>query len=189
MMKNQSEIQPSKRALPKWLPLVWVLGMMMYLSASCVTDDGEDGLADGADLMVGDPIPHFSVTLNDGRSVDAEDLLGQVSLIVFFHTGCKDCRAELPVVQQFHDSFPQCPLVCISRAETEESIAAYWAENSLTLPYSAQADKTVFGLFATQTIPRIYVVDAEGIIRAIFTDNPLATFGQLEDAVRMAGSK
>lgn len=186
-MKIQSEIQPSNRPLPKCFTFLWVLVMIMCLSTSCVTDDEEDAPSAGADLVVGNPIPDFTVTMNDGSRVEDEDLLGHVSLIVFFHTGCKDCQKELPVIQRFYDSYPQCRVVCISRAETEKSIAGYWKENGLTMPYSAQPDKTVFGLFATQSIPRVYVVDAGGIIRAIFTDNPLATFEQLEDAVRMAG--
>ena len=188
-MKNLSEKQPLNRPMPKWFTFLWMLGLLVCLSTSCVTDGEEDEPSVGTDLVVGDPIPDFSVTMSDGRRIDDEALLGQVSLIVFFHTGCKDCQKELPVVQRFYDSYPQYPVVCVSRAETENSIAGYWKENGLTLPYSAQSDKTVFRLFATQSIPRVYVVDAEGIIRAIFTDNPLATFEQLEDAARMAESK
>ena len=51
------------------------------------------------------------------------------------------------------------------------------------MPYSAQQDRKIYQLFASHTIPRIYVVDEEGIIRAVFTDNPLASYEDLVQAV------
>ena len=48
-----------------------------------------------------------------------------------------------------------------------------------TLPFSAQNDDAVFSLFASHTIPRILITDKEGIIRAVYTDDPLATYQEL----------
>ena len=144
---------------------------------------GEEEILVGKELAVGDRVPDFSVRMSDGGVVTDGDLQGGVSLIVFFHTGCKDCRKELPVVQRFHEDYPHYPLVCISRAEAESSVSAYWKENGLTLPYSAQTDASVFNLFATHTVPRIYVIDAEGFIRRVFTDNPLAEYDDLVEVV------
>ncbi|WP_305300806.1 hypothetical protein [Muribaculum intestinale] len=47
--------------------------------------------------------------------------------------------------------------ICISRGETQPSVAAYWQEAGLTLPYSAQPDDAVYRLFANRIIPRVYV--------------------------------
>ena len=159
--------------------IILLLSVCLGLGACCA---GEEETLVGKELTVGDKVPDFSVKMRDGRVVTDKDLLGNVSLIVFFHTGCKDCRKELPVLQRFHDDYPSCPLVCISRAETESSIVAYWEEAGLTLPYSPQTDTAVFNLFATHTVPRIYVVDARGIIHRIFTDNPLAEYEDLVEA-------
>lgn len=160
-----------------------VLCLLLLLS-SCITEDEPTA---GNELVVGDKIPSFSVVMDNGEMVGSEDLFGKVSLIVFFNTSCKDCQQELPVVQQFYESFPQYPLLCISREETEASVARYWKQTSLTIPYSAQADRTVYQLFARQIIPRIYVVDKAGIIRYIFTDSPLATYTDLVGVVEVLG--
>ena len=40
-------------------------------------------------------------------------------------------------------------------------------------------DDAVFSLFASHTIPRILITDKEGIIRAVYTDDPLATYQEL----------
>ena len=161
-----------------------ILLLVSFLLVSCITEEEETPT--GSELVVGDKIPSFSVTMNTGETISDKDLSGQLSLIVFFNTGCKDCQKELPVIQRFYDTYPEYPLICISRAETESSIAKYWKENKLTLPYSAQRDKTIYEKFASQTIPRIYIVSPEGIILHIFTDNPLADFDTLAKAVQEA---
>ena len=64
----------------------------------------------------------------------------------------------------------------------------YWSQKlkcaQLSLPYSAQDDRTLYNQFARQGIPRIFIVDTTGIIRYIYTDNPLATLEDLERAVQ-----
>lgn len=156
------------------------MASLLLLLGSCIA---EDEPVAGNELAVGDRIPDFSVAMNNGERISDDDLLGKVSLIVFFNTGCKDCQQELPVVQQFYDSFPQYPLLCISREETESSVERYWNQASLTMPYSAQTDRTVYQLFARTVIPRIYIIDQTGVIRFIFTDNPLAAYTDLVGAV------
>ena len=162
-----------------------ILLLFSFLLFSCITEEEE--IQTGINLVVGDKVPSFSVVMNTGETISDKDLSGQLSLIVFFNTGCKDCQKELPVIQRFYDTYPEYPLICISRAETEPSIAEYWKENKFTLPYSAQKDKAIYEKFASQGIPRIYIVSHEGIILHIFTDNPLADFDTLVKAVQGTG--
>ena len=152
--------------------LKWMMCFLCISLSACITEDEE--MENGNNLEVGDRIPSFSVMMNDGSRVEDKDLLGKVSLIVFFNTACKDCQQE---------AYPQHPLVCISRKEDAASVSGYWQKQGLTMPYSAQQDRKIYQLFASHTIPRIYVVDEEGIIRAIFTDNPLASYEDLVQAV------
>lgn len=158
-----------------------ILWLLCFSLSACILDDDETG--EGNNLVVGNRIPDFSVVMNDGSRVQDEDLLGKISLIVFFHTECKDCQQELPVLQRFYEDYPQYPLICISRGQSDEAVAQYWKHESFTLPYSAQDNRDVYHLFASQIIPRIYVVDREGIIRIIFTDSPLATYDDLVNEV------
>ena len=152
---------------------------------SCISD-GDDSDTGSIELVAGDKLPAFSVTMNDGRVVTHESLRGKVSFIVFFNTGCKDCRRELPVIQQIYEHHPHMPLIAISRAEDAASVAGYWQEQHFTFPYAAQEDRTVYHLFAKSGIPRIYVVDAELTIRSVFTDNPLAGYDELEAAINLS---
>lgn len=145
-------------------------------------------VADSADeprslVGVGDRLPLFSVVADDGSVIDNGSLAGGWSVIVFFNTECGDCRRELPVVEEFHRLRPDVRVICISRSESEGQIAGYWAANSLTLPYSAQEDDTVYRLFATGGIPRIYVSDPSLTIKAMWSDSPAPTLEDLLDSL------
>lgn len=134
----------------------------------------------GADLAIGDPIPDFSVTMNDGTVVTGEELRQGVSCIMFFTTACPDCRQTLPHVQSFYDDFSGkgVTFALISREEGLESIQTYWTEQNFTMPYSAQTDRRIYELFAQTRVPRIYICK-NGLIRAVFTDNPNPTYEDL----------
>jgi hypothetical protein len=51
------------------------------------------------------------------------------------------------------------------------------------LPYSAQENRTVYYQFAKSGIPRVYVIDKELVIRSVFTDNSLASYEDLAEAI------
>ena len=70
--------------------LKWMVFFLCISLSACITEDEE--MESGNNLKVGDRIPSFSVVMNDGSWVEDEDLLGEVSLIVFFNTACKDCQ-------------------------------------------------------------------------------------------------
>lgn len=159
---------------------------------SCITDGDDDDRGDFA-LIPGDALPQFSVRMSDGETtLNTQSLSGKVGVIVFFHTDCPDCRKELPVVQRVYDAYkdnPEVLLFGISRSQSASSVLDYWKEHSFTLPYSAQEDDAVFSLFASRTIPRIFITDKEGIIRASHTDDPLATYEELVGEIDNALSK
>ena len=51
-----------------------------------------------------------------------------------------------------------------------ESVAAYWKEQGLSIPYSAQTDRRIYNLFASSIIPRTYFCSADGIITQILVE-------------------
>lgn len=155
--------------LRKALTTLCLAAMSVMCMAACVSEDSET-VADGDIVVSGQLLPEFSVLTADGREVSPASLTGRPAVIVFFNTGCGDCRKELPAVQRLFDEYgSKAGFVCISRAEGASSVADYWQEAGLTLPYSAQADRGVYSLFAQAGIPRVYVADAAGVVRAVFT--------------------
>ena len=138
----------------------------------------------GASLVVGDDIPDFSVTMNDGAQITGEYLREGVCCIVFFTTACSDCRKTLPHIQRVYDEY--LPLgvrfALISREEKGEDIEKFWADQGLTMPYSAQEDNVVYKMFAKTRVPRVYIC-RDGVIKFIFTDSPNPTYEDMKAAI------
>lgn len=149
-----------------------ILYLLLVVSlVSCIAGDDESVSGSGNVVEVGNALPTFSVRMNDGTSLTNETLKGKVAVLTFFHTACGDCQRELPMIQQAYNEFAQqVSFACISRAEDETSVAAYWKQHGLGIPFSGQTDSAVYSLFAKHTIPRIYVIDSKGIIRYQFVE-------------------
>lgn len=159
--------------------LMLLLWGMLCLS-SCIRDDspsGEEG------IRPGDRLPECTFVLSDNTRVSTSDLQGKVSVLVFFHTSCPDCQQELPVIQRIYDCYRDNPLVkiyCISREEPADEVAVYWSDNGLTIPYSPQVGREIYSLFSGQGIPRVYIADRQLVVYTVYSDNPIASFGQLQ---------
>ncbi len=162
--------------------LIW--GMLMFFllcTAGCSKDDDEPK---EANIQVGDLIPNFSVDLKSGERVTNQSLKGKISIIYFFSITCQDCKNQFPIIERIYKEYKENPyftLVGISRAEGASVVDIFFEDNNYTLPYSAQETRDVYSLFAPNIVPRIYISDADGIVKRIFTDNPLASEDELKE--------
>ncbi len=156
----------------KHLSLLTACFLLMTLAAGCssVNDDKDEK---GADVKVGDRVPLFTVetvTENGTKSVFSTERLTGETVIVLFHTSCGDCQRELPRLNAYylqHCKDNGFQMVAISREENAESVAAFWKEKKLSIPYSAQTDRRIYNLFASTYIPRVYFCRADGIVTKI----------------------
>ena len=153
--------------------------LLIFLSLSCIKERQT-----GSDLAIGDRIPDFSVTMDDGTTVTGAQLREGVSCIVFFTTICPDCQQTLPHVQRIYDEYqPQgVKFALISREESKESIEKYWIEQGYTMSFSGQSDRRVYELFATTRVPRVYICRG-GVICSVFTDSPTPCYEELASAL------
>ena len=54
---------------------------VLAVLSSCISDDSDKD-SQGVNLVVGDSLPTFQVTMNDGSTIRTSDLLGGVSVVV-----------------------------------------------------------------------------------------------------------
>jgi hypothetical protein len=168
--------------------LLWFLAaLLMTACGGCsAVDDKVDGdeVMDADSLVVGDQLPEFEVTMNDGSVVRTADLKGQPSVVVLFSVDCSDCRHELPEVQKLWDMSRQgeltgngkpLPIVLIARKNLAEDIEPFWKFAEFTMPYSPQPDRKVYSRYAPSRIPRIYISDASTTIRVAYADTGMPT--------------
>ena len=144
----------------------FLVAMLSLLFAACVGEDEPENGEEGTRVRVGDTVPAFTVSLDDGTVFTSPNsLLGHETVLAFFTTTCPECQAALPLWQKEYEAGRR--IVCISRAESAADVAAYWEANALTMPYAAVADRSVYNLFARSGVPRSYTVSPTGIITAL----------------------
>ena len=139
----------------------------------------------GTDLKVGDHLPDFEVVMNDGTTVTDDMLKESVSVVMFFHTSCPDCQQVLPEMQKIYDDYASdgVQIALISREESILSISSFWEEKGFKMPYSAQTTRKIYEMFAYERIPRVYICEKGGIIRYIFTDDPVPSYDEIKYSV------
>ena len=159
--------------------LIVIFSLIGILTA-CINDDNT-----GADVKVGDSLPSFEVVMNDGSVMTDAELRGNVSLLMFFHPSCPDCQQALPIVQTIYDEYTTKGVVffLISRECGNDEVSVFWEKNGLKMPYSAQTDRSIYELFASSLIPRIYISDENGTVRYIFTDDPVPSYEVLKSSL------
>ena len=158
----------------------WIcFGIGILLAMACIRQEPESVY-----VHPGDRLPSFRLVMEDGSTLQTEDLLGAPSLLIFFNTTCRDCQKTLPLVQKAYMQFgSKVKFVAISREQPAGEVRSWWNQNGITLPFSAQEDRMVYNLFASSRIPRIYISDQEGVVREMFDDNPCPTYEVLEQAL------
>ncbi len=121
---------------------------------------------------VGDPAPSFTITDTHGAEFVLDDLRGKVVLVNFFATWCGPCLKELPHVQKLWDDNRDngdFALIVIGREETNESVIAFQSKHGYSFPMASDPERSVYSLYATEFIPRTYLVSPDGRIRFAFT--------------------
>jgi len=117
---------------------------------------------------LGQEAPTFALTMVDGAEFDLAAYRGKVVLVNFWATWCPPCVEEMPhlrdeVLARFAgDDFA---MICISREESNEKIAAFAKNRKVTeLPMGADVDRSIYSQYAEHTIPRNVVVGRNGEI-------------------------
>lgn len=120
----------------------------------------------------GDKAPLFSATLLDGTVVSLADYQGEyVMLILFSHT-CPDCRMLLDELQGLINSeVPMPSILAVGRDATEEELREYSAAAGYTVAMVADADRMIFNLYATTYVPRVYLIDPQGVIEKMYIES------------------
>ncbi|NDV83316.1 TlpA disulfide reductase family protein [Bacteroides sp. 51] len=162
------------------------LFMVLLSFSSCLSDDSDGDVENYVE--VGDVIPSFIITEADGEQFDSSTLRGKKTALLFFHTGCSDCARELPIVEKAWNELKNesdVVFVAIARGQTADETDAYWKEHQLTLPKYHDREREVFELFANSYVPRLYLIDREGVVRWMGIEAFNLTSSELAGKIRM----
>jgi len=116
----------------------------------------------------GDIAPIFTCKTIDGKIIDIGKLKGKIIMINFFATWCPPCNLELPVLQKniwekYKDN-PGFVLIILGREHSEKEVSDFVKNKNFNMPFAPDPGRAIFKLYASQSIPRNYIIGKDGKI-------------------------
>jgi len=121
----------------------------------------------GSLTKIGDTAPVFSIESGGGQVFRLDELRGKVVLLNFFATWCGPCIKELPHLQDLWDHYhdrEDFALLVVGREETDETISSFKDKQGFTFPIAADPMRSVYSRYASESIPRTYLISRDGTI-------------------------
>ena len=128
-------------------------------------DDQQAKIEQSTLIKAGMLATDFKVEMFDGETIRLSELRGKVVLVNFWATWCPPCREELTYVQaDLIDRFKGKDFVFIpiSRGEEYGTVAAFRKRMGYTFPMGLDPDQSIFRKFASNYIPRNFLIDRDG---------------------------
>ena len=64
-------------------------------------------------------------------------------------------------------------LIIVNRGESMDTVDEYFSSNGVTMPYYLDQLKETYNKFAEKYVPRVYIVDENGIVEWMTTEEKL----------------
>ena len=133
-------------------------------SVATLVEDEPDDLAETTLINAGDEAPDFTVEMLDGSKVALSALQDKPTLLIFWATWCPPCRLELSklqehIIDRYGDKINVLP---ISRGEERAKVEEYISKMGYTFAVGLDGDQSIYRKYATNYIPRCFVIDAKG---------------------------
>jgi peroxiredoxin len=117
---------------------------------------------------IGDKAPVFTCKTIDGKVIDLSKLQGKIVMLNFFATWCGPCNLELPILQKnIWDKYKNnenFQLIILGRQHNETEVRNFVNSKKFTMPFAPDPNREVYGLYATQFIPRNVIIGKDGKI-------------------------
>ena len=163
--------------------------MVIAVPMSASAQSQEEQIEATTLIKQGDKAPDFTVEMVDGQKIALSSLKGKVVLINFWATWCPPCREEFKrmqkdVVDRFKGKDFQ--LLAISRGEKKATVDQFRDKQGDTFPMGLDPKQEIYNKYASNYIPRNFVVGKDGKVIYVSVGYEPAEFENMLKAIEAA---
>ena len=142
----------------------------LLLIAALLASAGCSDSANKAKPKSSKPVPDWVLPKVDGGTLSYSDLKGKVILIDFWATWCPPCRAAIPHLNKIYNENKENGVIFVGMSldNNPEDVKNFLTRTTVDYPIVFSDRKTMMD-FGVSPIPRVFVIDRNGVIQGDFT--------------------
>ena len=142
-----------------------LIALLIFWTPEASAQTAQPSVESTTIVKEGAQAPDFTVEMFDGTKVTLSELKGKVVLVNFWATWCPPCRNELArvekeIIERFKGQ--EFVFLPISRGESKDKVAEFRNKMGYTFPMGLDTTQAIFKKYATNYIPRNFLVDRDG---------------------------
>lgn len=119
-------------------------------------------------VKVGDAAPDFTARAVGGKDISLSALKGRVSLVIIVTTDSEPCARELTAIERyiwakFRDH--GLTVIGLGSGAALPQLIEYKTRNHFTFDFAEDPQKAITARYATDYVPRCYVVGKDGLVK------------------------
>ncbi len=156
------DLQKIRKAFETYPPAVKTTNLGKYINTYILTKGATE---------IGGKAPNFVGTTPEGKKLSLNQAMGKVTIIDFWASWCRPCRAENPYVVQIYDKYHDQGLniIGVSLDKNKESWLKAIEDDGLKWQHVSELkfwQDPIAKMYSVMSIPQTFILDAKGIIRA-----------------------
>jgi peroxiredoxin len=166
--------QPERTSRKKWLylnigvaiTLIAVgVGSLLWMGQQPATSAPQPTTPAGATA------PDFALFSPEGQEIGLSDYEGQVILINWWATWCPPCKAEMPALNAFYETYQADGFVvlAVNSQEGASTVKDFIQNNGFTFPVLLDSQGQVMNRYHVRALPTSFIIDRQGVIQHIQT--------------------
>ncbi|AFM03934.1 AhpC/TSA family protein [Bernardetia litoralis DSM 6794] len=109
-------------------------------------------------------IESFTLTTLDNKNFVVGKGSEKTTLLIFFATWCPSCKVAIPELESSFATNNEINFIVVGREHSKEEMKKWRKIKNFKFHLVADEDRLVYDKFATQYIPRIYLIDKNGTV-------------------------
>jgi thiol-disulfide isomerase/thioredoxin len=117
------------------------------------------------------PAPQLALENINGEIQSLEEFQGSIVLVNNWATWCPPCKAEMPILKQYHDAHAAegFTIVAVEAGDEKDAVSEFATTLGLTFPVWLDPESASINAIHNGSLPNSYVIDRTGTVRYAWT--------------------